>query len=409
MPINISYMGSKRNLADFVSEVIGKLPEGPLLDLFAGMCAVGEAVAPHRRIWTNDIQKFPSLVGKALFCSQSSPSSISTLVDIINPAFYENLGELTERFSDIVELEDRYLTSGLFQDIHAGNSELPYVGNDRTLELERQALAGTPQRFPYRLFTITYVGSYFGVRQCMEIDSLRYAIDHAFCNGDISEEYRDWLLIALGEVASKVNNSTGQFAQFLKPTQDNQHRVLQKRRRSVSKEFDSSVRSLRPVGTGTWRTNNHSYNCDALLLLNDLKASDKRPAVIYADPPYSKAQYSRYYHVLEVLIDYHYPPISGNGRYSNQRFRSPFSHRSKVNSSMTDLIKKISSLGSSIVLSYPTNGIFCEQGGDIEALLNSYFRRVDIKYREYRQHSTFGNSNQPASISVEENIFVGRN
>ncbi|WP_413816507.1 DNA adenine methylase, partial [Pigmentiphaga sp.] len=55
MPLPVSYMGTKRQLAAFVSELVERSSPGPMLDVFAGMCAVGSAVAPKRQVWTNDL------------------------------------------------------------------------------------------------------------------------------------------------------------------------------------------------------------------------------------------------------------------------------------------------------------------------------------------------------------------
>jgi hypothetical protein len=56
MGAGITYMGTKRAIASAVTEVIGQAQPGTLLDVFSGMCAVGEAVGPSRRIWNNDVQ-----------------------------------------------------------------------------------------------------------------------------------------------------------------------------------------------------------------------------------------------------------------------------------------------------------------------------------------------------------------
>ena len=66
-------------------------------------------------------------------------------------------------------------------------------------------------------------------------------------------------------------------------------------------------------------------------------------------PPYTDAQYSRYYHVLETLVTYSYPAISNVGRYPDGRFQTPFSHASKVKESMDQFVRLCSELGSTLV------------------------------------------------------------
>lgn len=409
MGIEISYMGTKRRLAGIVSNVVKRLPRGPILDAFSGMCAVGEAIAPARQIWTNDIQIFPSLVAKALFCSRTGPMPAGDLKDILEPHFQKNMVALEERFSSYLRKERKYFLTKTLEDVIAGNTELPYIGNDKTLENERKRLARKTTTFPYRLATITYAGSFFGAKQCMELDSLRYAADVALTEKSIDGEQKSWIIIALGQVLSRINNSTGQFAQYIKPNENNIHRVIGKRRRSLWDEFLHTVDSISPLGTQDWRGGNRCFQSDALQLLSEMIKNKTRPAIIYADPPYSDAQYSRYYHVLDVLAEYRYPPVTGIGRYPNKRFQTPFAHSNAVLDSMTKLVETSSKLNACLVLSYPTNGLFCKQGKNIIDLLKHYYNHTEAVYSEKQQHSTFGGPKAKPKISVIENIYVAFN
>ena len=406
MGVEISYMGTKRRLAGVVSDIVKKLPEGSMLDAFSGMCAVGEALAPSRQIWTNDIQVFPALVAKALFCSQTGPISSDYIKRILERPFQQNMKALEEKFKSSLRKERRYLDTEALDDVIAGNTKLPYIGNDKKLESERQNLSTKTNTFPYRLATITYVGSFFGVKQCMAIDSLRYAIDIAVAKKNINSEQRNWAIIALGQVLNRINNSTGQFAEFIKPSENNIGRIIQKRRRSVWDEFFLALDSISPFGSQEWRLRNHSFRSDTLLLLNEMTKHKYRPAIVYADPPYSSAQYSRYYHVLDVLVEYRYPPVTGVGRYPDKRFQTQFSHSRTVLNSMTKLVESAAKLRSCLILSYPENGLFCKQGGSIIDLLRCHYKYVDVAYSEKQQHSTFGGQRRAPKVSVVENVFV---
>lgn len=400
-------MGTKRRLASKVSEIVQDLPQGPLLDAFSGMCAVGEAIAPWRQVWTNDVQLFPAIVGRALFCTRSEPSPPDRIKDILEPEFRRNMKALERRFSSYLCKEEKYLSTEKLEDIEAGNTLLPFVGNDIRLNQERKRLAKQPSTFPYRLATITYIGSFFGARQCMEIDSLRYAIDAAAQSGFIDSEQKDWLLITLGLVLSRVNNSTGQFAQYLKPREANIDRILEKRRRSVWKEFIVALETISPVGDQLWRSSNRSFCSDALVLLGRMQKDQLRPAVIYADPPYSTVQYSRYYHVLDVIAEYHYPQIQGDGRYPTNRFQTSFAHATAVVEAVTQFIEKASKLGCALVFSYPENGLFINRGGKVVEVMKHHYRCVKIAHRETQKHSTFGGPKASPKVQVVEEIYVG--
>ncbi len=409
MGIDISYMGTKRKLATRVSECVSGLPEGPLFDVFSGMCAVGQAITPDRQIWTNDIQIFPALVSKALFCSKSDPISSKRAHALLQKSYKRNLRLLEYRFSVHLKKEKKYFETANLNDAIVGNTGLPYIGNDENLEQERQMLEKEAKSFPYRYATITFVGSYFGVKQCMELDSLRYAIDKALSDENISKEQWEWLIIGLGKVLTRINNSTGQFAQFIKPKARNIHRIIGQRRKSVWDHFLGSLETMSAIGTKTWRLQNRSYCADALELLKKMRAHKKLPAIIYADPPYSTAQYSRYYHVLDSMVEYQYRPVSGDGRYPDNRFQTPFAQSAKVFDSMKELVAWTSKLGACFLLSYPENGLYCKKGGSIQELLRKYYGYVDVKYTVKHEHSTFGNPSIPQKLSAIENMYLAYN
>ena len=93
-----------------------------------------------------------------------------------------------------------------------------------------------------------------------------------------------------------------------------------------------------------------------------LSSSDFSEGVVYADPPYTRDHYSRFYHVLETLALRDDPKISTNtahgntlpsrGFYRLSRHQSPFCIRSHAPAAFSALFSKVSSKGLPLVLSY---------------------------------------------------------
>ena len=341
-----------------------------------------------------------------MFCANSTPLGSAEIQNILKSEFDKNVNKLVKRFAGSLELEAKYLETENLADTLAGNIQLPFVGNSHCLELERRRLNKRPNTFPYRLFSITYPGGYFGIRQCIDIDSIRFAIDRALIKKTISREQWDWCVIGLGKVMSRVNNSTGHFAQFLKPTESNLHRIIEKRERSVWDEFIETANEIGPLHHRPWRAKNRAYHSESLQLLQNLKRKSDSPAIIYADPPYSEAQYSRYYHLLDTLVRYHYPRINSIGRYPGDRFQTPFSNKGTVSNSLNELVRLCSEHSAALIFSYPENGLYCRLGGDLSELLSRYYNDVDIIYSAAHRHSTFGGSLAPVSVNVNELIFL---
>lgn len=405
MTVNLGYMGTKRETAGLIATIMRDRPPGPLLDLFSGMSAVAQEVSSQRPVWVNDIQLFPSLVGRALFTRRMTNLRLPQLRSILNPLIEVNKRNLTKRFSKELRSEKSSLLNPSLENLKQ-EDRLLWIGTSEELESERSWLQENRTAFPFRMAAITYCGSFFGMNQCIELDSIRFGIHAAASGKKIDHTQENWLLVALCCAAARVNNSTGHFAHYLRPKASNLSRVIRQRRRSPINEFWSFVDDLGPVGSPLFRPNNRAFRLESRSLLRRLTSAGTPPALIYADPPYSKAQYSRYYHVLDELISYRYPRTVGVGRYPARRFQTPFSQVTAVNGAMNDLVTLSATLGVPLLLSYPSNGLYCRSGYDVRSLLESAYRKVSMEHEILRLHSTFGGVKGVARREVTEQIYL---
>jgi hypothetical protein len=185
---------------------------------------------------------------------------------------------------------------------------------------------------PYCLFLAYFANSYFGIRQAIEIDSIRMGISRLS-----DRDSQTWALGALIAAVSDLNTGFGgHFAQPRSHPRDLSHQqlvdVLSRRRLSIADEFDSRLRRLgresesriREINLvpGPWQSALDAFEVDAA----------GRPGLVYFDPPYRREEYSRYYHALETLVSYGYPSASGSGltpdKKRGERFSSEFFSRS---------------------------------------------------------------------------------
>ena len=406
MSIQIRYMGAKHQLAPFVAEEVAALGTGPCLDLFAGMCSVAGALAQKRRsAWCNDIQEYAALVADRLVCARATGLRASDAAAALFPHFVRNLNALTSRFATAIEAEGTALRNGATA-LATLEDVWPHIGNDDRLRAEADRLRSKPTTFPYRLATITFAHGYFGVRQALELDSLRFAIDTA---PTLTRDQRRWALLALLQTCSKAANAPGHFAQFLHTRDDATFdRVRRARQRSIWEQFLTDLEAITPYGSAAWRAGNRSFRGDALTLARSLRRRKLRPATVYADPPYTKDQYSRYYHVLETMVRYDYPRADGCGRYRPGRFQTPFSRISEVSGAFQDLAAAVADAGASLVVSYPSNGLLLHAGSDVPSVLKQFYRSVSVRTVPY-QHSTLGARHGRQKSDVHEHIYVGRN
>lgn len=407
MVASIRYMGNKKALASEIASALAQThPLHTVVDVFAGTCAIACEVAPTNRVVVNDVHAFAATIGRALLTgSEFVPTSRDVSRDI-RPRFDANVLRLKEAVGDRASEEDRLLkvTSGrrwrqYFDFVH-GELEQP-IANElvplKTIFDYRRRRT----RHPYSLFTYLYTNTYFGIQQCIEIDSIRLAIDAA------PASRRNIYLLALLQAASHCASAPGHFAQFLVPRdRANTQLVARYRRRSIWSRFTQALSAIELPRCKSRARNlvfNENAHAFAQQVLPRLAATSR--LVVYADPPYSRAQYSRYYHLLETLVQYDYPKVTGKGRYRGNRYETNFSRVGQVLPAMCSFVGAIAATRAPLFLSYPDNGLVFEAGGDIRQILEDRYPNVEIVISQTLSHSTMGGAPGSGAIPVMEHVY----
>jgi adenine-specific DNA-methyltransferase len=408
MTLGFTYMGTKRQIAGQLAEVIGRAPAGPLLDAFAGISAVGTIVAPRRAVWCNDVQLFPYSVARSYFTARSQPRLSRNAITECRNLFERNKSVLCCSFASALAQERRAYDAADLSQICQISSHLTSCSQSEEFVRLRQSYRLGQRHTPYCLFTMTYAGGYIGLEQALDIDSLRFAVDELERRKTIDADTHRWMLIALCRALGRVSNSTGHFAQYLSVKEHSKHRFLAKRNKPVWLEWQSALDGMRPLGTKEWRRSNRVFQSEAISLLASLSKQRIHPSVIYCDPPYTKNHYSRYYHLLETLLLYDYPNIESKGQYRPDRFYSPFSLKTQVNASFQNLIGAAAQLKSTLILSYPDCGLLASPREVLVRLLRERFSNVEVAAELIHEHSTLGASNGVESAQVKELVFLAR-
>ncbi len=320
--------------------------------------------------------------------------------------FARNAEKLRKRFSKDLAAEKLVLQSADASAYKELSESWQHVGNDPALAKEAARLARKPTSFPYRLCTITFAHGYFGLRQAIELDSIRYAIAQNESGGALSAEQGRWAVLALLQAASICAATPGHFAQYLRPSKTNVRRIQRQRLRSPWEIFLDTADSQNAFGAQTWRAKNEVHCADVSTLWSELDRHELDHAVVYADPPYGKDQYSRYYHVLETLVRYDYPSASGMGRYRPNRFTTPFSLKTRVLDAFKSLSAEIAARKWTLVLSYPSNGLlYSVHEQSLDHLLGEYFPHVERALTALTSHSTLGARHGSAKAQVSEIVW----
>ena len=412
------YLGSKRRMADAVADAAASLAPGGgnALDLFSGMGSASIALARRYHVTAVDVQEYARTVCSALL-GGFEPTEADT------ETFFERADEakrtLLEAYRPLIDLEERALEpNGIEEDeelarIIATGCLLPEWDGHRAAEIQAAADMVAGRRSlndsaPLDVIARYYGGTYFSYSQALEIDALLHAARR------MPPSCRDSYMAAIVCAASQCGSTVGgQFAQPLKAL-TNDGRVKKSavasarraRRKDVTEATAQSLSTIAELSDGLLRGSAVRSEC------NDyLGRTEDRVDLIYADPPYSRYHYSRYYHVLETIARGDAPHISSNpstghisrGIYRDDRYQSPYSTRTGAAPAFRRLFCRVAEKTDNFLLSYspyPEDRRSTPRMMTIESLTDlasEFFRQVDIIEVDGVKHS---------KLSKEEHLLA---
>lgn len=396
-PYPMQYMGSKQRISQWIIDGIERNFENStiLADIMAGSSAVSHAAAMSGfQLITNDIQPYAATVASAAF--QVPRDGLEGVIRLLeSQGFEESLLADSRKFYSSILDQEKYHFVLLQSNPESWEKYADFVSKNQ----------GTGESFTksFDLFTSYYRNTYFGIRQCLEIDTVREIADSQNLNIKVH------LLAALISAMTNLATTTTHLAQYLKPKNAKTAiNVAEKRKRSIRDWIISCLRKAinYPLPKNTLVMNQPFEN--ALRSISNARAGQ---VVIYADPPYFKEHYSRYYHLLDTLVLYDFPELTFNkrinaptvGLYRKDRIRSDFGLRSEVRNAFQRLITLSYETKSHLVLSYADTSLLDKdeiisiaESSGYEATLQT----IDLKHSGQGQKNT--------KNSVKEFLFILR-
>jgi hypothetical protein len=249
-----------------------------------------------------------------------------------------------------------------------------------------------------------YGGTYFSYEQAVALDAIAGAVR------DLQPERRDTPLAALLGAASDTVSTVGnQFAQPVRPRskdgrpkQSVAAQIARRRLESATEAFNDWLERYGRLPIPVQR--HVVVRSDFRDALNQLPPD---VAAIYADPPYTRDHYSRFYHVLETIALGDEPQPStvkvdgvvrlSRALYRQDRHQSPFSIKTQALPAFRELFRQAVRLAVPLVLSYSpyTTGTVARPRprlvtvGTLVELANEYFSSVTVQPVGKVSHSKF--------------------
>ncbi len=332
----IRYMGNKNRLLDVIIPEIEKntKPGDIICDLMAGTNSIGYALKARNRILANDIQYYSYVISKCLLGNYSFPTKEQAHADL----------------------------------------DMQYSENKRLKT--------------YNFITENYTDTYFAEHQCIDIDSLRYAISTVE-----DEDMRSAYLTLLMSAMCKAQSTPGHFAQFM---DKNSARVIPLRNMNIYELFFEKIGDFDGFITSKYSNSSTNLNSHDLLKDGNLMSGVK---LFYLDSPYTVEQYSRFYHLLETVCKYDYPTLSHKAKYRDDRYKSDFCYKSKISDEFEKIIKAVKSYNSKLIISYSNRGVIPKE--DLLCLCQKYYPNTNVKEVQY-DHSTQGKG----KVKIDELLYI---
>ncbi len=370
---------------------------GTIVDLMSGTGIVAAFCADRYRVFANDAQEYAHVIARSLI--EHDPGEKEVFLQSVDAredlfeAFRENLRALEgfyapalkaetallERFAageDDSEwcrdyrtfLEEPGSVYGAMEPDGGGNGHGGlYAGAGRLLSEGSLASYRTDAGLrPRCLVTAYYANVYFGLRQSLEIDSLRAAIDDMDSGDPHAGLKRVHYLSALLHAASISTSGTSHFAQPRHLHKDSELCAMAKRRRiDIFSRLEECSGDILATGRETRHLEgNGCFVGDYRGLIEEGSGGPcfrfpGKVDLVYLDPPYTADNYSRFYHALEALARYDYPALDTGpggrilrGRYPQGRFQSGFCSKETVEDEFRRVILAAAGAGAKLVVSY---------------------------------------------------------
>lgn len=366
-------MGSKRALlrGEVGSQLERAVPGSRrFVDLFSGSAVVSHFAATRFAVpvLAVDLQCYSTVLSNAVL-RRTRPARVDRLARLVTE------GEAAARRS-------AYWNEAI---------ELSGAGSKAKVLAARELCATTRQRtLVWRL----HGGHYFSPVQALVLDCILQRLPD-------SEAQRSLVLAAVVAAASRCAASPGHTAQPLQPTRTGLESIRQAWSRDAAAETRRELRRLSGMYS---KVKGRSITGDALHVAARLRPDD----FVFIDPPYSAAQYSRFYHVLETIARGRASGAEGRGRYPpfSERPQSAYSTRSGSKAAIDALLTALERAGCHGVLTFPrypsSNGL---DGEEVVASLRRRFR-TDVRLVRMPFSSMGGNGNGRAARFRSSELVV---
>lgn len=431
----VHYLGSKLRLVSSIRSVVEAVqPAGPLCDLFAGTGTVALALSDKRPLIAVDIQEYSRVLCSALLSRPDTSTNVAA--EVIDRARSHKATQLYDIVLPLIEYEDACIERSLKGDSeplcdfieHGSLAWYACTGAEdasprlrRVLKEGWRGIRRAELADKRSLITRHFGGSYFSFRQAADLDALLNAAH------ELPSHLKDIGIAPILSTASEIVNTVGKhFAQPIRP-RDADGRPKPHLLSRVTRDRRLAVFSTHSLFVERYNQLPYSDGCHTVIrgdFEDFLKTYSDEVAIFYADPPYTRDHYSRFYHVLETMCLWDEPAMStstgrlregktvSRGFYRLDRHQSPFCIKSQAPLAFQRMFEGIRRFRVPLVLSYsPYNASSNARPRlmHIDGIIQSakqHFRNVDVSSVGSFAHSKLNLQERNAPVNWEAEVLI---
>ena len=432
----LHYLGGKGRLLGPIHTSMSAIarPGSRVCDLFAGSGAVALCLSRDWEVIATDIQEYSRVISNGIL--NRPQDAVATGQALRGKAARSSLRHsLRSALGSLLSYERRCMRDALGGHVHplcdvAQHGSLQAIGlgfdipspnlNQELGHAWNRLCAAALHKGPAAVVSRHFGGAYFSWHQAVDLDAL------LACVHRLKHDVRDHLLTAVLATASDIVNTVGkQFAQPIRPRDGNGRpkwhlvrKILTDRSMSVFDTFSAWVQKLSDLDPPARRAH-RAMRADYCEVLSN-------PAIhfdaVYADPPYTRDHYSRYYHVLETMALRDDPQVSttlirsggaprpSRGFYRTDRHQSPFCIKLKAPEAFDRLFEGTALRHVPLVLSYSPykagNRPRLLTIDQLLSLASRHYRHVDCHAVDGTVHNKLNLSARNAKADYSAEVIV---
>lgn len=367
----LQYLGAKTRSLDVITSECKKLytRNSYVVDLFSGSSIVSQSFYNEgMQVIANDVMHFCSDISHCMLnISKTNQSKKWALEGLNSFKDFHLAPKFLDPFSGYIERENSLLQSEDLNGLKDLYSQLPQVGKissstDQIDYIRTHYNNNATNDVP--LIANYYAGTYFGIKQAIRLDCLRTFIENFFNVHNNVWAYTAMLTSLYNTLSMIVHSAGKHFSQPIAIKNTNKNKITNKRL-FENRNYDIDKLFTYFLTLIITHTENGSIQSRCLSTCDNIQTKSfqqllesKKISVIYADPPYTAQQYSRFYHIPEVIRTYRYPILQEyrghitQGLYPINKFKSDFCSKRKAVGAFETIFKIANNAKANLLISY---------------------------------------------------------